>query len=161
MHMMSCMHVDVRLKMAFSEIAGSRCAVDYRSGNYRKMEITFNTQNVDATVALKALRLYKDRNFKEAIPAFTDILDAEPGNWDARLLLGACYYKTEQYVTAQRIFRYIAESCTSFEIRSKALAALQDTTSRLEKRTVECPPEFGAYANRVTQGFRAQWLDHV
>lgn len=124
------------------------------------MEITFNTQNAEATVALKALQQYKAKQFKEAIASFTEILDCEPGNWDARLLLGACYYKSGQFLTAQRIFNYINESCcTNLEARAKAREALRSVQSQLERGTTDLPAEFGCYNKPGMSYISASWLD--
>ena len=121
------------------------------------MEITFDTQKVDATVAVKALRFYKSKQYNEAIPALTDILDYEPSNWDARLLLAACYYKTQQYMTAQRIFRFISDGCPERATRLKALEALNVIGTQIYHRSDDLPPEFGSYANRLPG--QISWLE--
>jgi thioredoxin-like negative regulator of GroEL len=121
------------------------------------MEITFNTHNADATVALKALNLYKAKQYNEAIPALTEILDYEPGNWDARLLLAACYYRTQQFLTAQRIFRYISDSCPDRLTRLKAVEATNVIASKLDHKSDSLPPEFGSYASRVPG--QISWLE--
>ena len=92
-------------------------------GDVREMELSFNTENRTSGVGLKALQLYSSKQYEAAIKSFQDILDLEPNNWDARLLLGACYYKTSQFITAQRIFNYIASNCKNLEILSKTRQA--------------------------------------
>ena len=121
------------------------------------MEITFNIQNANATVALRALNLYRAQRYNEAIPALTDILDYEPGNWDARLLLAACYYRTQQFMTAQRIFRYISESCPDRLTRLKAIEATNVISSKLDNKADALPPEFGCHASRVPG--QISWLE--
>jgi thioredoxin-like negative regulator of GroEL len=83
------------------------------------MDFTFNTQIVDVSVALNALKFYKAGQYKEATSCLLDLLDVEPKNWDARLMLGACYFKTEQWGAAQRAFRFIFEQCPAADIKSK------------------------------------------
>lgn len=126
-------------------------------GKGKFMEITFNTENRNATVALKALRLYKTKQYSEAIPSLTDILDCEPNNWDARLLLAACYYRTQQYMTAQRIFRFIADGCPERTTRLKALEAINVIATKMENKSNDCPPEFGCYASRHAS--KISWLE--
>lgn len=135
---------DIYIYMSFFDRKGRRS--NREKG--QSMEITFNTQNADASVALKALRLYKDKNYKEATAALTEILDYEPGNWDARLLLAACYYRTQQYMTAQRIFKFVADGSPDRATRLKALEAINVITGVLQNKSTDLPPEFGAYANR-------------
>jgi thioredoxin-like negative regulator of GroEL len=122
------------------------------------MDITFNTQIVDVSVALNALKLYKDGNYKEAINHLLSILDVEPRNWDARLMLSACYYKTNQLGSAQRAFRFLYENCTDTDTKRKALEGLQATTAKLQK-PVDLPPEFGSYAARNPMKEAISWLD--
>lgn len=123
------------------------------------MEISFNTQNREAAVGLKALQQYKAKQYNDAIASFTEILDYEPGNWDARLLLAACYYKSGQFMTAQRIFTFIDNNCILAEIVSKARQALRSTQSQLERGTTELPPEFGCYGKPGMKYISSSWLD--
>jgi hypothetical protein len=126
-------------------------------GKVRLMDFTFNTQIVDISVALRALKLYRDKEYKEAIPALVQILDTEPTNWQARMMLGACYYKSEQFPTAYRTFRYIYEKCPHIDVRRKAFEAVQ--ASQLRSQThVEVPAEFGCYIDRKPR--IASWLDN-
>lgn len=122
------------------------------------MDITFNTQIVDVTVALNALKLYKAGNYKEAIKHLLDILDVEPRNWDARLMLAACYYKTTQFATAQRAFRFLYDTCPEGDVKKKALEGLQASSARLRKEH-ETPPEFGTYVARNPMKTVVTWLD--
>ena|SRR5579883_3243248 len=123
------------------------------------MELSFNTVNREGGVGLKAFQQYTSKQYNEAIASFNLILDFDPKNWDARLLLAACYYKTKQYVTAERIFSFIAETCDNVEIRSKARQALRSTRSQIEHGTTELPPEFGCYNNPGMKSLFTSWLD--
>ncbi|MBX9685460.1 MAG: tetratricopeptide repeat protein [Candidatus Obscuribacterales bacterium] len=121
------------------------------------MEITFNTCNLDASVALKALQLYKAKKYKEAIPALQEILDVEPKNWDARLLLGACYYKTAQYPSAQRLFQFIYDAPgVPQATRIKAQQALRAVAMAKEGLS-DLPAEFGCYA-QLNSKAHTNWL---
>lgn len=123
------------------------------------MDISFNTENREAAVGLRAMQQYKAKQFNEAIGSFTEILDFEPQNWDARLLLAASYYKSNQYYTAQRIFTFIAESCPDREIAGKAREALRSTKAQLEHGSTTLPPEFGCYELPGIKGMFSSWLD--
>ena len=125
------------------------------------MEITFNTKNAEASVAVKAMQLYKNKQFKEAIPVLHDILDCEPNNWYGRLILGACYYKTQQYLAAQRLFRFLNETCPEREVRLKALEALRSTNTMLDGGTHDIPAEFGCYAGSDAKRINTTWLEAV
>lgn len=122
------------------------------------MEITFNTKIVDIAVALNALKLYRTKNYKDAISYLVEILDVEPRNWDARLMLSACYYKTKQYAAAQRAFRFLYDNCPEEDVRSRAREGLQATNALLEKK-VELPAEFGSYVARTHAHQGSTWLD--
>ncbi len=113
------------------------------------MEFTFNTYTVDATIALRALKNYRAGDFHNAAQDLLNILDHEPRNWQARLMLGACYFKTKQYGAAQRVFRHMCENSSDAELREKAWIGLQTTTDKLTKKTHEMPLEFGDCVVRV------------
>src|SRR3989338_3017168 len=104
------------------------------------MDITFDTQVVDVSVALNALKHYRAGEYKLAIAALQEILDVEPKNWDARLMLGVSFYRTAQFITAQRAFRYIFDNCPVDAIKRKAMDGLQAANSKLQKN--ETPAEF-------------------
>jgi thioredoxin-like negative regulator of GroEL len=123
------------------------------------MDFTFNTQIVDVSVALNALKFYKAGQYKEATSCLLDILDAEPKNWDARLMLGACYFKTEQWGAAQRAFRFIFEQCPDADIKSKAVEGMQAAASKLQTPNQALPLEFGGYAPRFREQGRLSWID--
>lgn len=98
----------------------------------------------DLSVALNAIEHCQAGRFTQAINDLQSVLDFEPNNWDARLMLGACYYKTQQWSAAHRTFDFIASKCTDSEIRMKAQEAVQVTTAKLNKwNTVGLPLEFG------------------
>lgn len=120
------------------------------------MQLTFNTQNVNIAVALRALNSYRSGKYKEASVALLEVLDAEPKNWDARLMLGACYYKLSQYFSAQCAFRIICEQATDASVRARAREGLLASSGKLEKR-VDIPLEFGSCV--VRQDFAVGWLD--
>ncbi len=108
------------------------------------MKLTFNTMVADLSVALNAIEHYQAGRFTQAINDLQSVLDFEPNNWDARLMLGACFYKTQQWSAAHRTFDYIASKCIDSEIRTKAHEAVQVTTAKLNKwNTVGLPLEFG------------------
>ncbi len=121
------------------------------------MNITFNTQIVDVSVALKALDLYRNREYKQAISTLVEILDTEPNNWQARLMLAVCYYKTDQFPTAHRTFRYIYEKCQQIDLKRKAFEAMQASNLKMLAH-VDVPAEFGCYVDRKPQ--IPSWLDH-
>lgn len=120
------------------------------------MDITFNTKNVDASVALKALKHYRAREYQPALVCLLEILDFEPNNWDARLMLAVCYYKTNQMAAAQRAFRHIWQNCKVDDIRATACDGLQAATAAL-KKDEPVPLEFGACVERKYKA--PQWLD--
>jgi tetratricopeptide (TPR) repeat protein len=123
------------------------------------MEFTFNTQIIDVSVALNALNLYRSGAYKDAISHLLNILDMEPKNWDARLMLGACYFKTDQFASAQRAFRFIYENCPIGDTKSRALEGMQAATFKLQPAKA-LPMEFGGYVERNTAPLsRLSWID--
>jgi thioredoxin-like negative regulator of GroEL len=119
------------------------------------MELTFNTSIVDVSVALSALNYYRSGNFREAINALIQILDQEPRNWDARLMLAACYYKTGQYAAAGRGFRYLYEQAEMEDVRKRAHQGLLSTNSKIGVGTAT-QMEF---AGVRIKNSNAAWLD--
>lgn len=116
------------------------------------MKLTFNTLIADVSVALKAINSYRAGCFEEAISCLQDILDVEPTNWDARLMLGACYYRLGQWSAAHRAFSYIVAKTDNIEIRAKAQEGQQVAASKLSNwigNPAELPAEFGCYVERV------------
>lgn len=95
------------------------------------MDIKFNTQIVDISVALNALKHYRAGEYKQAIEALLKILDNEPNNWDARLMLAASYYKTEQFAAAERAFEILKNTCPEEQIREKAQIGFEASTAKL------------------------------
>ena len=120
------------------------------------MNLTFNTQNVNIQVALKALEHYRKNQYAEAADALQEILDMEPQNWDARLMLGACYYKSGHYFQAQCAFRMICERASDPEIRKKANQGMLSAGSKMGPRVVMAP-ELGTCA--VRQEIPVAWMD--
>jgi Flp pilus assembly protein TadD len=121
-----------------------------------KIQLTFNTQNVNIAVALRALDNYRSGNYTEAITALNEVLDVEPNNWDARLMLGACFYKLDQQFSAQSAFRLICENATDPAVRNKAREGLIASGGKTGRR-IEIPQEWGSCA--VRQQFEVAWLD--
>lgn len=118
------------------------------------MKLTFNTLIADVSVALKAINNYRAGSFEEAIRSLHDVIDLEPTNWDARLMLAACYYKTGQWSAAHRAFSFIAAKTNDIDVRQKALEGQQVTSNKLNKwngRPGELPAEFGCYVERVSR----------
>ncbi|MBX9689878.1 MAG: tetratricopeptide repeat protein [Candidatus Obscuribacterales bacterium] len=119
------------------------------------MQLTFNTQNVSISVALNALNLYREGKYNEAVGALIDVLDQEPRNWDARLMLGACYFRTQQMFAAERVFRMIADQAEDKNLRVRAREGLLAISAVSGKR-LEVPAEFGSCA--VREHLIAAWL---
>ena len=96
------------------------------------LDFSINTTFLDANAALKAYNDYKQGRYSEAINGLLSVLDTETRNWQARLFLGVCYYKTGQKFGAVRAFRYVYENCDDAELKSKACVAMQSVKSELE-----------------------------
>lgn len=110
--------------------------------------LTFNTTSLDVSVALDAIKHYQAGNFNLAINSLQMVLDCEPDNWDARLMLGACFYKSGQYMSAHRIFQFLCDKTTNLEIRLKATEGVQVCAAKMDKRLSmpgDIPAEFGCY----------------
>ncbi len=123
------------------------------------MNLTFDTEIVDAKVALRALKHYEDGNFENAINTLMEVLDIEPQNWQARLMLAVCYYKTGQFNSAQRAFQYIYEKAPERELRKKGLEGMQASKAKLEKHHSYSPAEIASYFERNSQEPFFPWLD--
>jgi hypothetical protein len=129
-----------------------------------KFQMTFNTQNVNIAVALRALDSYRNKNYVEAVGALLEVLDLEPRNWDARLMLGACYYKLGQNFAAQNAFRKICEQAKDPEVCARAREGLRATGGRLETET---PPKSQGWFGNLglpsefsgTHKYAIPWLD--
>lgn len=120
--------------------------------------ITFDTQNVDVAHALEALEAYRSGNFELAIAALSNVLDVEPENWQARLMMSVCYYKTRQYGAAQWSFRIVYEKATDLETRKLGLEGLQASNAKL----MDCPAEFSSFFERsMPKDHVFGWLDHA
>ena len=115
------------------------------------MKLTVNTDQVDATLALKAYNLYKGGLFGEATQALQEILDVEPRNWQARLFLAVCFSKTDQPGSAQRSLRFVYDNCTDANLRKKAFSALQLVNAALEVNSSSTPPEFESVMERMSK----------
>jgi thioredoxin-like negative regulator of GroEL len=109
------------------------------------MDLKFTTIQVDATVALRAHKLYKTGEYAQAITVLTDILDSEPQNWHARLYLGASYFKTGQPMAAARALRYVYEKTSDPLLKQKACLALQVVQAAINEKSNRLAPECGEY----------------
>lgn len=108
------------------------------------MKLTLNTFVLNVSAAAKTTNHYQAGEFYQAIGELQELLDVDPGNWEARLMLAACLYKTDQYLAAQRAFQFLSQRTTDEEIRARAVEGLELTNSRLKihKRSY-LPAEFG------------------
>lgn len=95
--------------------------------------ITFNTVQMELASILTGYKLFKAGKYSEATPYLTSVLEIDPENWQARLLLGACYMKTGQAVTALRAFRWVSENCFNEVLKGKADKALQACKAAIER----------------------------
>lgn len=126
--------------------------------------LTFNTMIADVSVALKAINLYQTGCYKEAINELQSVLDCEPNNWEARLMLAACYYKTAQYPAAERAFQFIANKTTNPEVRKRAEEGIDATRDKMDGSKggkSALPAEFGLYVERINRPTAPQgptWL---
>ena len=112
------------------------------------MNLTFNTNNTDSSIVVKALQQYRSGAFEQAVKSLVDILDSEPNNWQARLMLAVCYYRTNQLFAAERAFRSVYEQADDKETRQKGLEGLQSTKAKMQMNMVGCPDEFRSHFER-------------
>lgn len=110
------------------------------------MDLSFNTTlRLDATLAISAHNLYKEGRFREAITPLQDVLDYEPQNGYARLLLGVCFFKTGNAYAAERAFNAVKLNTRDQELRDKAIRALDALNFHLNMPR----PEYGCVVERV------------
>jgi TolA-binding protein len=85
---------------------------------YEKMPADFSTRSATAPDDdfMKAVRLYNENKFSEAIVEFVQILKTDPSNNAAKLFLGICYTETQNYNDAAVLFKNIlVQKDTIFE----------------------------------------------
>lgn len=85
---------------------------------YEKMPADFSTRSatVNNDGFMKAIQLYNDNKFPEAIVEFENILKTDPSNNAAKLFLGICYTETKKYKEATVLFKSIlVQNDTIFE----------------------------------------------
>ncbi len=117
----------------------------------RIVGLTFNTLIVDISVALKAINFYQSGQFEEAISELQSVLDYEPKNWDARLMLAACYYKTKQWSAAHRVFQFIEAQSNNAGIKQKAAEGIRVCDGKMKNwhgSASTVPAEFGCFVER-------------
>jgi thioredoxin-like negative regulator of GroEL len=89
------------------------------------MEITaVQEPNLENSNQEQAYDYYREGQYKHALPLFQAIVEAEPSNYHAHLVLGVCYFYTKHANGAKDIFRFVADNCGDKEYKSKALLAL-------------------------------------
>jgi cytochrome c-type biogenesis protein CcmH/NrfG len=120
------------------------------------MDITFNSQNADAALALKALQHYRAKDYKPAQNCLLELLDVDPKNWHARLLLAVCYYKTSQLATAARAFQFIYDGCNDDDVRRKAQEGLRVSQAAMQGKQ-QMPAEFGRYVENALRS--PAWME--
>src|SRR5438552_2164650 len=109
------------------------------------MDIKFSTTQLDASLVLGAYKAFKDGNFESAGKSLLEILDVEPRNWQARLLLACCYSKSKQNFAAQRALRFVYENCSDDpDLKAKACLALQSLNAKMEAEKGSAA-EFGRF----------------
>lgn len=115
------------------------------------MSNTFNTLVHNLSTVVNVVNLYQSGKFRDAIALLQEILDVEPNNWDARLMLAVCFYKTGQVAAAHRAFQLIVEKTTDLGIRQKALEGVDVTRAKLLGHHVPTamPAEFGCHVEAL------------
>lgn len=82
---------------------------------------------IERSAVTDGYKLYKEGAFRDAIPKMQCVLDMEPNNWLARLILGACFARSGQQYAADCAFRHIMDNCKDEEIRERARLAAEAT----------------------------------
>lgn len=115
------------------------------------MKLTFSTFVADLSLTLDAVNLYQSGEFRRAINHIQAVLDLEPSNWDARLMLAVCFFKTGQHGAAIRAFQVIADKAACPDIRQKALEGLKVCSAKLERAFDHpaAPAEFGSHVEKI------------
>jgi thioredoxin-like negative regulator of GroEL len=112
------------------------------------MEGNKTTVQIDTELALSGYALFKDGQYRAAIPLLLEILDLDTRNWQARLLLAACYHKTGQSAAALRALRFVYDNCVDAQLKQKSCLALQAVNASLQQ-AVCTPAEFGSVNTRL------------
>jgi tetratricopeptide (TPR) repeat protein len=120
-------------------------------------EFIFDAQ-MDPRIASKALSLYLKGQYTQAIVELVELLDGDGKNWQARILLAACYYKTGQFDAAQRGFRFLCENCPELNLKQKAFEAMQASHVSM-LLPVKVPAEFGLHVDHKLAMKQSSWLD--
>jgi thioredoxin-like negative regulator of GroEL len=108
------------------------------------MQITITTTQLDASVALKAYKSFKDADYQTASSRLLEILDVEPQNWQARLMLAVCYHKMGQQFASERALRFVYNGCPDSDLKQKACLALQSLAAHVDSVKLK-PVEFGRF----------------
>jgi tetratricopeptide (TPR) repeat protein len=85
---------------------------------YEKMPADFGTRSATSPDDgfMKAIKLYNENKFTEAIVGFENILKTDPSNNAAKLFLGICYTETQKFKEAAALFKSIlVQNDTIFE----------------------------------------------
>jgi tetratricopeptide (TPR) repeat protein len=118
-----------------------------------------DTQIAGISFAIDALRLYCDGDFKIAISKLIEILDKDPRNWYAHLMLGACYYNTNDLAAARREFQSVYKKCPEVEFVRMSVEGYAASLTTMMINLVEVAPEFGCYSDRGPATKPVTWLD--
>ena len=74
---------------------------------------------------IEAIINYRKRDFERAAAALYDLLDREPENVEARLLLASCLLLAAQFFLAERAFDYVVEHAIEPEVRLQGRRGLE------------------------------------
>jgi hypothetical protein len=108
------------------------------------MQISINTTQFESTIALSAYHSYKAGDFDLATQSLLQVLDVEPRNWLARLMLAVCYHKTEKDFAAERALRFVYQNCPDEALKQRACLALQTLAANIQAAKRK-PVEFGRF----------------
>lgn len=121
------------------------------------MKSTPSIQNAGLSLALRALKLYDDGDFCQAVKPLIEVLDAEPNNWQARLMLGSCYYNTGSFAAAQRAFQFTYEKCADEKLKRQAFEGWQACKLKLDNPASPLP-DFGCDKNDKLASNGVAWM---
>ena len=110
------------------------------------MQTTSTTEMCGVSIFRNAVKLFGEEEYEKAMSQFLEVLDADPLDWYARLLLGACYYKSEEFAAAERIYQYIYQKCSDEKLVRVAVDGFRASRARASK-SVRAMPEHDRFAD--------------